>query len=146
VAAVVSHQDGRAGLLAGTAAQLAARGITVVTGAVRSLEIGRDALTAVRMADGRVVPREVVAVGPWMVARAPFLASLGLRPAEHPSGAGEYIPAGPGGSTDVPGVWVAGNVTDLAAQAGAAAAVGAWAAAQINADLVADDARLSLRG
>jgi hypothetical protein len=35
-------------------------------------------------------------------------------------------------------VWVAGNVTDLAAQVGTAAAAGAAAAAQINADLVAE--------
>jgi hypothetical protein len=38
-----------------------------------------------------------------------------------------------------PRVWVAGNVTDLAAQVGAAA--GAAAAAQINADLVAEETR-----
>jgi hypothetical protein len=38
-------------------------------------------------------------------------------------------------------VWVAGNVTDLAAQVGAAAAAGATAAAQINADLVAEETR-----
>jgi hypothetical protein len=38
-------------------------------------------------------------------------------------------------------VWVAGNVTDLAAQVGAAAAAGAAAADQINAELVAEDTR-----
>jgi hypothetical protein len=36
-------------------------------------------------------------------------------------------------------VWVAGNATDLAAHVGAAAAAGASSAAQINADLVAED-------
>jgi hypothetical protein len=41
----------------------------------------------------------------------------------------------------VPGVWVAGNVTDLAAQVGTAAAEGATAAAHINADLVAEETR-----
>ena len=74
-----------------------------------------------------------------MVARAGFLADLGLPPVEHPSGVGEHIPADPTGRTAVPGVWVAGNVTDLTAQVGAAAAGGATAAAQINADLVAED-------
>jgi hypothetical protein len=39
----------------------------------------------------------------------------------------------------VPGVWVAGNVTDLAAQVSAAAAAGAVAAARINAELVTED-------
>ena len=43
------------------------------------------------------------------------------------------------GRTVVPGVWVAGNVTDLVAQVGAAAAGGATAAAHLNADLVAED-------
>jgi len=37
-------------------------------------------------------------------------------------------------------LWVAGNVTDLAPQVGAAAS-GAAAGAQINADLVAEDTR-----
>jgi hypothetical protein len=38
-------------------------------------------------------------------------------------------------------VWVARNVTDLAAQMGRAAAAGVFAAAQINADLVAEETR-----
>ena len=83
-------------------------------------------------------PRGVV-VAPRMVARAGLLASLGLRPVEHPSGAGEHVPADPTGRTEVPGVWVAGNVTDLIAQVGTAAAAAASAAAQINADLVAEE-------
>ena len=47
----------------------------------------------------------------------------------------------PTGQTGVPGVWVAGNVTDLAAQVGGAAAAGALAGARINADLVAEETR-----
>jgi hypothetical protein len=76
-----------------------------------------------------------------MVARADVLAALGLRPADHPSGMGEHIPADPTGRTEVPGVWVAGNVTDLAAQVGAAAAAGALVGAQINADLIGEETR-----
>ena len=45
----------------------------------------------------------------------------------------------PTGRTDLPGEWIAGNVTDLVAQMGAAASSGAAAAAQINADLVGED-------
>jgi thioredoxin reductase len=45
------------------------------------------------------------------------------------------------GRTECPGVWVAGNVTDLVAQVGASAAAGAAAGAQINADLVAEETR-----
>ena len=121
------------------AERLAARGIAVVTGEVAALEVAGDRLAGVRLADGTVIAREVVAVAPRMVARAGLLASLGLRAVEHPSGAGEHVPADPTGRTDVPGVWVAGNVTDLTAQVGAAAAAAALAAAQINADLVTEE-------
>ncbi|GAA2670606.1 NAD(P)/FAD-dependent oxidoreductase [Nonomuraea recticatena] len=126
------------------ARQLAARGIRVVDGEVASLEIAEDRLVGVRLSDGTLVGRETVAVSPRMTARACFLAALGLRPAEHPLGAGEHIPSDAAGRTEVPGVWVAGNVTDLAAQVGASAAAGAAAAAQINADLVAEETRLAV--
>jgi thioredoxin reductase len=123
------------------AQQLAARGIRVVADEVASLEIVEDRLVGVRLTDGTVVNRSALAVGARMVARAGFLAGLGLRPVEHSSGLGEHIPADSTGRTDVSGVWVAGNVTDLAAQVGAAAAGGAFAAAVINADLVAEETR-----
>ena len=123
------------------AEELAALRIRVIDGEVASLDIAAGRLAGVRLADGTVVNRDALVVMPWMVARASFLADLGLRPALHPSGLGEHIPADPTGRTDVPGVWAAGNVTDLAAQVGASAAAGAFAATQINADLVAEDTR-----
>lgn len=123
------------------AERLAARGIKVVHGEVASLEIVEDRLVGVRMSDGTLVSRDTVAVATRMEARAGFLATLGLRPVEHPAGVGEHIPADPTGRTDVPGVWVAGNVTDLSAQVGPAAAAGAGAAAQINADLIEEETR-----
>ena len=52
----------------------------------------------------------------------------------------------PAGRTDVPGVWVAGNVTDLSAQVGASAAAGAMAGAQINAELLMEEIRLAAAG
>ncbi|UNZ20821.1 NAD(P)/FAD-dependent oxidoreductase [Streptomyces sp. 891-h] len=123
------------------AEQLAARGIPVVEGEVSGLEIVADRLAGVRLADGTVVGRQVVAVASRLVARAAFLAPLGLRPVPHPSGIGEHLPADATGRTDVPGLWVAGNVTELSAQVGGAAAAGAGAAAQINADLIAEETR-----
>ena len=123
------------------AEQLAARGVPVVEGEVTAVETNGDRLTGVRLRDGRTVGREVLTVAPRMVARAGFLAGLGLHPQPHPSGMGEYLPAGEAGRTDVPGVWVAGNVTDLSAQVGAAAAAGARTAAMINADLVQEETR-----
>ena len=123
------------------AEQLAARGIDVVAGEVAALEVAGDRIVGVRLADGRTVGREVVVVATRMVARAGFLAALGLRAVPHPSGMGEHVPSDPTGRTDVPGVWVAGNVTDPSAQVGAAAAAGATAGAHINADLIAEETR-----
>ena len=116
--------------------QLEARGIRIVEGDVASVEVVDGRIVGILLRDGELVRREVIAVSTRMVARAGFLAQLGLEPEPHPSGAGDYVPAEPGGRTAVPGVWVAGNVHDLRAQVGAAAAAGALAAAELNADLV----------
>ena len=52
-------------------------------------------------------------------------------------GVGTFIPAvDPTGRTAVPGVWVAGNVTDLMAQVITSAGAGLMAAAAINVDLL----------
>ncbi|HET7244820.1 MAG TPA: hypothetical protein VFJ07_08285 [Streptosporangiaceae bacterium] len=113
----------------------------MVPGEVVSVEVTGSHLTGVRLTDGTVVARQVLAVAPRMVARAGFLAELGLQPTAHPRGVGEYIAADPAGLTAVAGVWVAGNVTDLSAQVGGAAAAGALAGAAINLDLVTEEAR-----
>ncbi|UNS96409.1 NAD(P)/FAD-dependent oxidoreductase [Streptomyces tubbatahanensis] len=122
--------------------QLAARGIRVVAGEVAGLRITEDRLSGIRLADGTVLARDTVAVASRLVARAGFLAALGLHTAEHPMG--EYVPCDATGRTEVPGLWAAGNVTDLAAQVGAAAAAGAATAAQINADLVKEETEQSV--
>ena len=127
------------------AEKLAARGIRVITGPVAALEVGGDRISGVRLADGTVVAREIVAVGSRMVAQSEVLRKLGLEAVEHPSGSGEYVQTDAMYRTDVPGVWAAGNVTDLTAQVGAAAAGGAFAAAQINADLVEEETRLAVQ-
>ena len=127
------------------AEELAARGIRVVTGEVAGVETRDDRITGLRLVDGTVVARNVVAVATRMVARAGFLAGLGLHPVPHPSGMGEHLPADATGRTDVPGVWVAGNVTDLSAQVGPAAAAGATAGAHINADLVQEEIGAAVR-
>jgi thioredoxin reductase len=123
------------------AEQLAALDIRVVPGVVDSLEVVDDRLTGVRLRSGVVVARQALVVTPRFVARSQVLASLGLQPTAHPLGMGEFIAADATGLTDVPGVWVAGNATDLAASVVVAAAGGASAAAAINADLVAEDTR-----
>ncbi len=126
-------------------AELAAWGIRVVTGPVASLVVTDDRITGLRLADGTVVACSAVAVAPRLVANSGVLTGLGLEPAADPTGAGESITADPTGRTEVPGVWVAGNVTDVMASVVTAAAGGAAAAAAINADLVAEDTRITVR-
>ncbi|NDL59302.1 FAD-dependent oxidoreductase [Phytoactinopolyspora mesophila] len=121
------------------AGQLAAVGIEVNEADVAALEIADDRLVGVRMSDGRVVARAALAIAPRMEARAGFLVGLGLEAVEHPSGMGTQIPCDHTGRTDVPGVWVAGNVAEPMAQVGASAAAGAMAGAHINGDLVMEN-------
>ena len=123
------------------AERLSARGIAVVEGEVASLEVHEDRLTGVRLQNGEVIPRDAVVVGPRFAARAGMLAGLGLSATAHPSGMGEHVEADAMGLTSVPGVWVAGNVTDPTAQVLGSANAGAMAGAAINADLVAEDTR-----
>ncbi len=122
------------------AEQLLALGVRIVDDPVVEVKVTDDRLSGVVLASGEVVAREVVAVATRMEARVSHLAGLGITVEEHPAGVGTHIPADELGRTAVPGVWVAGNGTDLTAQVGASAAQGALAGAQINADLAAEDA------
>jgi thioredoxin reductase len=125
-------------------AELAARGIPIVEGEVAALDVRDGRLTGVRLVDGGSIARDVVVVAPRFVARSDVLAGLGVEVVEHGPGVGWRVSADATGRTNVPGVWVAGNVTDLSAQVVAAAAAGTVAAAAINADLVADEVRRAL--
>ncbi|WP_235736047.1 NAD(P)/FAD-dependent oxidoreductase [Nocardioides alcanivorans] len=119
-----------------------ARGIRHVSGRVVEVLADGGGITGLRMADGQVVERAVIAVATQMEARAEAFSSLGLVAVDHPSGMGRHVPVDAQGRTQVEGLWAAGNVTDLSAQVGMAAAQGAQAGAMINMDLVlADGAR-----
>ncbi|GII96402.1 thioredoxin reductase [Sinosporangium siamense] len=124
--------------------ELAARDITVVTGEVVSLEAQAGRLSGVRLADGEVRACQALVVAPHMTARAAFLTTLGLEPVEqemHGTVIGSRIPVDPGGQTTVPGVWAAGNITNLSDQVIGSAAAGVRAGAAINADLTAEETR-----
>jgi thioredoxin reductase len=123
---------------------LAARGITVVEGEVVALETERGRLRGVRLASGRLVPRRRLAVSTTLTARTELLAGIGLAATDHPGGVGRRIEADATGQTAVPGVWVAGNVSDLMAWVAAAASAGVMAGAAINNDLVAEDTRIAV--
>jgi thioredoxin reductase len=127
--------------------QLAARGIAVVPGVVAGLDVDAGRLTGVRLADGRVVARRALVVSPRFVARGGVLASLGLEAAPVEMNGhvvGSAVAADPTGATAVPGVFVAGNVTDLRAQVISSAAAGLNTAAMLNADLIAEDTRVAV--
>ncbi|MBD0735253.1 thioredoxin reductase [Streptomyces sp. CBMA29] len=110
-----------------------------------AIEAARGHIAGVRLTDGRFVPRRVLAVATRMLARTDGLAGLGLPMEDLPGGMGRrFATTGPAGTTSVPGVWVAGNATDLTAQVGASAAAGALAGAHINADLAAADTEAAL--
>jgi thioredoxin reductase (NADPH) len=126
------------------AAQLAALGVRMVDGEVAGLEVTGDRLTGVRLVSGDVIPRAAVVVAPRFTANAAVLASLGLEATEQEMRGhvvGSAVAADPTGATAVPGVWVAGNVSDMSAQVVVSAAAGMRAGAMINADLVAEEAR-----
>jgi len=125
-------------------AQLSARGVTVVTGTISRLKIVDDALAAVTLADGSTHPVEALAAASFTRARVDALAQLGLHAVDHPSGAGTHLAVDAFGLTSLPGVWAAGNVSDPMAQVVTSAAQGLMAAAALNADLIAEEARAAV--
>lgn len=117
--------------------KLQALAIPVIDGDIDSLEITDDTLTGVRLGDGQIVAVDAAVVATPMVARTELFAGIGLDPTAHPAGA--FIETEAFGQTAVPGVWVAGNATDIGAQVSGAAAAGALAAQHINTDLIFTD-------
>jgi thioredoxin reductase len=136
-----------AGLDPDARTRLAARGVRVVDEPVESVAADAGgALSGVRLADGTVVPRRVLAVATTLHPRTEALAALGLPLEDLPHGMGRrFTTTGPAGTTPVPGVWAAGNAADPMAQVGASAAAGALAGAHINADLVTAETEAAVR-
>jgi thioredoxin reductase len=127
-----------------TRAGFAARSVRVVDTPVAEVESDENGITGVRLADGQLVPRRVLAVATTMQARTDGLDGLRLPMEDLPGGMGRRFVTGMAGTTAVPGVWVAGNATDPTAQVGASAAAGALAGAHMNADLAAADLNAAL--
>jgi thioredoxin reductase len=116
--------------------RLAARGITVVGTPIR--QVSDD---GVHLADGTVIARDALVVAAQMIGEP--LPGLGLKTVEHPFGE-TVATEDPTGLTGVPGVWVAGNVTDPMAQVVTSAGAGLTAAAAINMDLLAEETALAV--
>lgn len=122
--------------------QLAALDIPVVTDTIAAVEITGDRLSGVRLTDGHVVTRDALVVASRTEAVSPVLDDLGVPAAPHPMGEvyGVTYPSDPmTGATAVPGVWLAGNVTDPMAIVVVSAGRGTMVGAVVNADLIAQD-------
>jgi thioredoxin reductase len=120
--------------------RFAARGIRVIdTPIAEVVDDEEGSLAGVRLVDGRTIDRRIIAVAAPLQARARGLEGLELPTHDQP-GMGRSFVSGTAGATGVPGVWVAGNATELTAQVGASAAAGALAAADINRMLAVADA------
>jgi thioredoxin reductase len=126
------------------AEQLRALGVAVVDGRVAEVESGGSRLAGVRLAYGTRIALDALVVAPKVVANADLLAPFGLTPVDLTTGdqvVATRIPSELAGMTSVPGIYVAGNVTDPMAQVISSAAAGLMAGAAMNMDLIAEDAR-----
>jgi thioredoxin reductase len=123
-------------------ARLDARGVRVVQGRVVQVEGADGVLSGVRLESGEVVALDTLVVAPRFTANADLITPLGIQVVDqemHGAVRGTRVPAGPGGLTAVPGLWVAGNVADISAQVMASAVQGLEAGAAINIDLLFED-------
>jgi len=112
--------------------RLAARGVTVVAGAVARLVVEADRLTGVELRDGRVIARSAVFIRPVNVPHPDGLLT-GLGCDLDSTG---FPVVDVTGRTSIAGVWAAGNVVDPRLQVISSAGAGSTAAIAINADLV----------
>jgi thioredoxin reductase/SAM-dependent methyltransferase len=125
---------------------LRASGVTIVTGPVNRIVTGADGhVTAVEVGGHGSVPADVVAVAPRFRVRAEPFASLGLKPAAHPTGFGDFLETDETGETSVPGLYAAGNATDPGQQVLQAAAHGSRVGAMISFSLARDDIAAAAR-
>lgn len=125
---------------------LGASGVTIVRGKVSRIVTGPDGnVAAVELAGHGSIDADAVAVGPRFRVRAEPFASLGLRPAPHPTGLGDFLERDAAGETTVPGLYAAGNATDPSQQVLQAAADGSRVGAMISFSLAHEDIRAAAR-
>jgi thioredoxin reductase/SAM-dependent methyltransferase len=123
--------------------RLAAIGVRFEYGTPAEVVTEGDRLVGLRLADGSVLEREAIVVASVPAVEASFLRSLAIEPTPvEMAGAvlGEVLAVDAMGATGVPGVYAAGNVTDVSMTLMASAAHGNRVGALINAELAADDA------
>ena len=125
---------------------LRAAGVDVVADRVQRIVTGEDGhVAAVELCGGDRIAADAVVVTTRFRVRAEPFASLGLRPAEHPTGLGDFVETDATGATSVPGLYAAGNVTDPAQQVLPAAANGSQVGAMISFSLAHEDIEAAAR-
>jgi thioredoxin reductase len=122
-------------------ATLDARGIAVVEGQIDRLVVTDNRLRAVRLTDGRTVPRAALFMRPAVRGHRDGLATA-LR---CETLAGGLLRIDAEGRASVPGVWAAGNATNPRAQVITAAGEGSAVAIAINTELVNEDVDAAVR-
>jgi thioredoxin reductase/predicted O-methyltransferase YrrM len=123
--------------------KLTAIGVRLQHGTPREVVTEGDKLVGLRLADGSVLERQAIVVASTPHVRAEHLAGLGIEPQPVEMGGavlGSVIAVEPSGATTVPGVFAAGNATDIAMTLMASAAHGMRVGAWVNAELASEDA------
>lgn len=114
--------------------RLTARGVRIIDGDVARIVADDSGVSGVQLADGSVVPRTAVFVGPSFRPCDELLTALGCEVGDN-----GWVRVDSAGRTSVSGVWAAGNVVDSPAQVINAAGAGAQAAIALNHQLLAAD-------
>ncbi len=121
-------------------ATLRAAGVNVVDARVQRIVTGDNGrVESVQLVGGQRIDADAVVVTARFKARAEIFAGLGITPAEHFTGFGDFVEADQMGATSVPGLFAAGNLTDPSQQVLAAAAQGAWVGGMISFSLARED-------
>src|SRR5262245_5386583 len=98
-------------------AALRAGGVDIVPGHVTRIATGADGrVAAVELEDHEPIEADAVVVAPRFRVRAEPLRALGLEPAAHPGGLGDFVETDATGETSVPGLYAAGNLSDPSQQ------------------------------
>lgn len=117
--------------------QLAALNVSVVRPRVERLVMEGTQVRAVEIEDGRTFDADAVVVAPELRARTELYEALGGEPTSTPFGS--HIPADQRGMTAIPGVWAAGNASELMASLLPAMAAGMTTGGAVHGDLAFAD-------
>lgn len=121
---------------------LSARGVRIADGEVTRIVTDESGVRGVEIADGPLVPRTGLFVGPHYVPSDDLLTGLGCELDDE-----GWVATDRTGRTSIDGVWAPGNVADHTAQLINAAAAGSAAAIALNNTyLVAADVQAALNG